>query len=319
MNQPKAIDMPQLLQAIRILGEQAREEDLGMMLVNCASRAFHANLITRVRRLPPDRPRFLVVEIHFAGLYGGLGALPSYFTDAIIENRSSSNGLRDFLDMFNHRFLETLYDIWRRQQIFLENLLRTDQKTSVRYDRFLRSLGGIPDDRDQHLGLRCLYRHHLALMQRKPKTTKGLLHLLQAFFPRREFAIDEHVEQILDIPEHQRARLDSHGGLSLGSKGSFLIGSRIRDINGKFRIRIAQLDYATYMDFLPGGEAFEQLNTLVNTYTESQWAIGLQLELRADEIPQTKLDGSCRLGANGWLLSGKATADAATEFGQLAA
>lgn len=311
--------MPQLLQAVRRLQEQAREENLSLMLVNCPSRAFHANLVTRVRKLPPEKPKFLTVEIHFSGLYGGLGALPSYFTDAIIENRANANGLRDFLDMFNHRFLQTLYDIWRRQQIFLENLLRTDDKTSLRYDRFLRALGGIPGDQGEDLGLRCLYRHHLALLQRKPKTTRGLLHLLQAFFPKQHFAIDEHVEQILDIPEHQRARLDPRNGPVLGHRGSFLIGSRIRDINGKFRVRIAQLDYATYMDFLPGGQAFEQLNTLVAAYTESQWVIGLQLELRASEIPQTKLDGQCRLGANGWLLSGGAQADAVTEFGQLVA
>lgn len=313
-----AVDLPQLLQSLRLVKEQADSEGLTLLLVNSPSRTFRANLVTRVRKLPEDAPEYLVVEIHFSGLYGGMGVLPDYFTDAIIENRAATNGLRDFLDIFNHRFFDTLYEIWRHQQVFLENLLRTDHQKSLRYDRFVRALGGLPDDQSERTSLRCMSRYHLALLQRQPKTKRGLLYLLKSYFPELAFDMDEHVGQILDIPQHQRARLSPDQRPVLGSKGSFLIGSRILDINGKVRLNVAELDYETYMRFLPGGEAHEQLCTLVTMYTESQWVVGLRLELRAPDVPKAQLSGTCRLGANGWLLSNPSPENVSVEFGKLA-
>lgn len=315
----QAINFPQMLQAIRLLQAQAKEEGLALLITNHPTRTFRGNMISRIRRIPEDQPDLMVAEIHFSGLYGGMGSLPDYFTDAIIAHRSQINGLRDFLDLFNHRLLDTLHSIWRRQQVFLENLLDSQNASSKKYDRFLRALGGLPDDSGQEDALRCLSRHHLRLFQRKPKTTRGLLFLLKTYFPQHHFSVDEHVPQILDIPEHQRARLDPNQSPILGSKGSFLIGSRIQDINGKIRLSVTQLTYQSYMAFLPGGKSHQQLCALVNTYTESQWAVALQLALKAEEVPQTQLSGTCRLGANGWLLSAPAQEDVITEFGKLVA
>lgn len=319
MKAHQAIDLSQLFQSIRLLKDQAEKQDLPLLLTNQATRAFSANLIGSVREFPEDHPMVLLAELHFPGLYGGMGALPDYFTDAIISHRTQENGLRDFLDLFNHRFLETLYDIWRRQQVFLDNLLRVDDPDSLKYDRFVRALGGLPDDRDKADDVRCLSRYHMALLQCKPKTKLGLLHLLSTFFPTQDFDLDEHIMQILDIPEHQRARLDPQQPPVLGSLGSFLIGSRIQDINGKVRLNISQLDFATYMAFLPGGKHHNQLKTLVETYTEDQWQVALRLELRADEVPKMQLNGQCRLGANSWLLSQPAEENAQIEFRSLAA
>ena len=63
-----------------------------------------------------------LIEVALPGLYGSLGALPDYFTDHIHLAGDDEQGLREFLDIFNHRLITTTLEIWQRYHFFVEDL-----------------------------------------------------------------------------------------------------------------------------------------------------------------------------------------------------
>ncbi len=296
------INIDHLFQELRRLKREARDHNATLKVIQSPSRVFEPRVVEHVERTDEQWN----VCINFEGLYGGLGALPGYFSDEILHQTDEVNALRDFLDIFNHRIIEALFDIWRSSQIFLENGVEAKETDNQEFDQFLRALAGVPSHEDQiPLYIKCLRRHHFSLYQRREKTVLGLANVLTSFFDGVDFEFEEHEERFIPIPSFQRAKLGGDFKLAIGKQGNMLIGTRIRDINGRFSIKVADLDYASYMRFLPGGDWHELVSGIVKSYTEDQWACGLKLELRADEIPKMQL-GNRVLSANCWALSGAA-------------
>ncbi|MCB1042671.1 MAG: type VI secretion system baseplate subunit TssG [Acidobacteria bacterium] len=297
-----------LFQEIRRLKRKAADDGKHLRIEQRASRVFEPAVVA----CEHVTEKTMTATINFEGLYGGLGVLPGYFSDEILHHRDGLNALQDFLDLFNHRMFDSLYTIWRRSQIFLENGVDAKHPENEEMDQFLCALAGIPGDDHAPLYIKCLRRHHFTLFQRKEKTVLGLANVLRSFFGDLSFEFEQHQERYIPIPVFQRSKLGEQ--LTLGASGTFLIGSRIRDINGRFNIKVAQLDYAGYMRFLPGGDWHELMGGIVRAYTQDQWACGLSLELRAAEVPSLKL-GAHRLSADCWALSQPSTEPALVRLG----
>ena len=55
------------------------------------------------------------LEVAFLGLFGPNGALPLHYTQLVIDrSRHKDNALRDFLNIFNHRWLSLFYRAWEK-------------------------------------------------------------------------------------------------------------------------------------------------------------------------------------------------------------
>lgn len=309
MTDVRAYDMPDWLQALRRLQHRAKKAGKRLHWVQAPTRALHGNVI---RHIAEDDQQ-IIVTAQIPGLYGAMGTTPDYFTNQVIHYRDQVNSLRDFLDIFNHRFAVSLFDIWDRNQPLLNNPLSVDNPA----DMLIRSLGLLPDDSGQATFLRCAARHHVGLFQHPARTKSGMYALLGAFFPGLQTKIEGHVPRKLPIPLDQQTRLDSTQPPRLGSDGNVLAGESLPDIKGKIRIHFEQLDYRTYLQFMDGESLRQRLVTLVAEYTGDRWACGLELALRAKEVPYWRLGSAQRLGANCWLLSATATHDKRTRFGSI--
>lgn len=302
-------------QQLRRLHREAQDEGLELILCQTPTRAFKARAIQDVVR----EGNRLKVLVSFMGLFGGMGALPDYFTDEILTDPEEHSALRDFLDIFNHRVLEGLFLIWRKYQIFLEKGVDAQNSINQDFDRFLCSLAGISgEEKDRSLHMRCLMRHHFALFHRRERTLLGLSQLLKNFFSAYTFHFQEHKPRYIRIPSEQRAKMPPAGRVVLGAQGNFLVGSRMEDINGKFDLTVADLDYESYMRFLPGGDLATVLHEIVHAFTEDRWECGLVLELKASEVPRLQL-GDRILSANCWLLSRPSDTPVQVDLGRLKA
>jgi len=298
---------------IRRIKEDAHDKGLDVRFYPVRSRAFTPDIVVQTEETDTE----LQVWLSLTSIYGFNGILPDYFSDEIIQDPKS--GLKEFLDIFSHRQLDLLFDVWSKYQCFAETTMDATRKVNRQMDQVLLALGGtgMTEPEDDPLFIRGLKRCLVGLFQRRQKTPMGLKFLMTSYFGSLETHIEQHTVSYRPIPQAQRTRLGTSTS-QLGFHGNFLAGARMEDTDGSFSITLKSLDLETFYRFLPGGESWLELSELLRVYTGNQWDCSGVLELRADEIPQWTL-GSMRLGADTWTLSEEACESATVPIGAIGA
>lgn len=269
------------------------------------SLAFPPAEIERCVRGEDGGPDWLMV--HFLGLLGCNGPMPLHFTE-YVHNRGKHHRdytLAAFLNMFHHRMLCLFYRAWAVNQ------------QTVSFDRgddpfggYIAGLIGLGFDslRDRDDVPDVAKLHYAGRLMCPTAHAAGLQAVLREYFGM-PVAIEEFVGQWLEIPEENRCRLGADP--SAGRLGiSCIAGSRIWDCQQKFRLRFGPMTLASYEGLLPGSDGLGQLVAWVRTYVGLALEWDLQLVLRADEVPATRLGSSGRLGWTTWLNSESPSEDA---------
>jgi type VI secretion system protein ImpH len=92
-----------------------------------------------------------------------------------------------------------------------------------------------------------------------------------------------------------------------------VVGSRVFEVQGHFRVRLGPLTFDQFKDFLPIGEKYPQVAHFVRLYVGPTFDFDLQPVLIGDEVPWCQLgaNGSRapRLGWNTWLRNREFTAN----------
>ena len=89
------------------------------------------------------------------------------------------------------------------------------------------------------------------------------------------------------------------GSMMLGNTA--LIGPRVRDASGKFRLVLGPLGLQRFRAFLPEGTAAAMLDYLVGLYTTDDLEYDVELLLKTSEVPPVRLGGPQMLGIDAWL------------------
>ena len=100
-----------------------------------------------------------------------------------------------------------------------------------------------------------------------------------------------------------------NGASRLG--GGALLGSRVWSRQHKFRLVFGPLSLDDYIRLLPGGPSFHKLVPTVRNYAGDVLAWDVQFVLRRQEVPDTRLGQSGRLGWTTWLKPRRSLNDAA--------
>jgi type VI secretion system protein ImpH len=247
------------------------------------------------------------VTVTFGGLYGIDSALPAYFYDSIATDPERTEALRDFLDIFNARLYSLFYRTWKKRRPALEFQTPGTDRAS---QRFL-CLAGVGTKKalvGAKVPFMCLAAHAGRLSCRV-RNSEGLRDFLQAFFKDVEIRVQENVPRW--VPITNRATMVKGGANRpvLGSTAT--IGTRIRDISGKFRISLGPLTLSQFTGFLPGTDEAAILQSLVGLYAPDFLAYDIELSLQRSEIPPARLgDRDVKLGLNAW--AGKTTRSSAS-------
>jgi type VI secretion system protein ImpH len=267
-----------------------------------SSSAFPAADVRRVDLQDvPGRGPTAEVEVTFMGLYGVNAPLPSYFVERIVRTPEEGAVLRDFLDLLNHRIYTLLYRGWKKFRPLRARAGRGAETDAVpgsspshrhRFDR----LAGLPDGGPRPEPR--THRHSLAFAGRLAahvRNREGLEGLLRAVLdvPVR---ICENVGRWVPLPSRPTLGRSTRRPVQVGRHG--VVGERLFDVAGKFRIVLGPLDLATYRSLRPGGTGARTLQSVVTLYLLDALDYDVDLRLDPSDLAPAALgDDRSRVGS----------------------
>jgi type VI secretion system protein ImpH len=141
-----------------------------------------------------------------------------------------------------------------------------------------------------YLGLLSLRVHSAALIES----------VLRHYFNHGAVFIEQWVERTVEVSPLQRNDL-GRANCSLGQ--DLVLGHRIADRSGKFRVHVLALGWQRFHDFLPTGKAYQPLHSLVRLTLRDPLEYDLRLVLAEGEIRALHIGENtlCRLGWTTWL------------------
>jgi type VI secretion system protein ImpH len=285
---------------------------------------------------PPEGRNVPVMTESFMGLTGPSGALPRHYTELLLRIEKEQRGpekyaLRDWLDLFNHRLVSHFYRAWEKYRFYLAyERGGPDRAEPDTFTQALLSLVGLgmpalrnrlkvtgPESvRGPAANRRTLARvedlsllYFGGLLAHRPRSAVGLRALLRGHF-RLDVEVRQFQGQWLRLEPSSMTRLgEENGNNQLGFNA--LAGERVWDVQSKILVRVGPLDLERFQELLPevssrtGRNAFFLLTHLIRFYVGPEIDFDVQLVLRADEVPGTRLpysdDDGPALGWNTWL------------------
>jgi len=238
------------------------------------------------------------LELNVLGLAGAGSPLPAFYPEQASGDVMGGNPTRDFLDVFHHRLHRLMLPIWRKYRY--RACFRPGGSDAFSEQMFaLIGLGGhairgaTPLDWNRllpYLGLLGLRAHSAALIET----------VLRYYFKHRRLAVEQWVERRVVIAHEQRNRL---GGANSLLSEDLVLGRRIADRSGKFRVHVQSLDWQRFHEFLPTGTGYQPLCSLLRFAVRDPLEYDLRLVLAKDEIRPLHIGehNVCRLGWTSWL------------------
>jgi type VI secretion system protein ImpH len=238
---------------------------------------------------------YLLITTTFLGLYGSDSPLAAHFTEALLAEREDDQRVRGFIDLFHHRIFSLLYRVWKKYRYYVT--FTSDGRDDI--SRVVRGFLGIGTshlDESLRINPLRLFRY-VGLLSQRPRSAAGLIGQLGDFFEGIEFAVEQCVGRWLWIQPSDRNVL----GVDKCTLGQdFLVGERIFDCSGKFRVRVGPVGFDDYLRFLPTGEAAADLSEVIHFYCEDPLQHDVEVTLRGEEVPETPLGRKDMLGRLSW-------------------
>jgi type VI secretion system protein ImpH len=295
--------------------------------------------------LPPSGPQSMpAMVVSFMGLTGFKGVLPDHYTELLIrlarERKDvERTALRDWLDLFNHRFISLFYRAWEKYRFHipyergdyaltepdaftrallafvglespaLRNRLRVSCREEVEGEPGERVLARVDDLALLHYG---------GFLAQQTRCCHSLQAMLKDFFSL-PVTIKQFHGGWLTLDAASQSRMGVAGGNNLLGR-NIVAGERVWEVQGKFRVRLGPLRYADFVQFLPDRQAtserkaFFLLVHLVRLYVGPAIDFDVQLVLKAEDVPPCQLAEKSglgpRLGWNTWICSQERKHDA---------
>lgn len=269
------------------------------------SLAFPPSAIHQIRQARDERGP-VEMTVAFMGLTGPQGVLPRYYTELMLERLQAKDmTLRDFFDLFNHRLISLFFRAWEKHHCtvgFEQGLLKGSE------DRFARCLFAVAG-----LGTRGLrdrltiddrsILRYVGLLGQHPRSAEALERCLADYF-QVPVRVNQFIGAWLTLEEAEWTTIGVTGRNNLLGR-SALAGTEIWDQQAAFKIELGPLEFEQFDRLLPSGQAYPTLVQLTKLFAGPEQDFEVQLRLRADEVPPTRLRSTetyaPRLGWTTWL------------------
>jgi type VI secretion system protein ImpH len=245
-----------------------------------------------------------VMTIPFMGVASpaSFGSLPLRYTELLLEQERDKNfAFRDFLDLFNHRFISHFYRAWEKYNPTVS--LEQDSTRPIE-SMVLSLIGmGLPGFANRLSFNETALLARSGLLTRSSLPATSLEALLTSYFGV-EAEVIQFVPHTYPVDDEEQTRLGQENSV-LGR--DLLLGASVRLSQFGFRVRMGPMDWNEYQDLLPGGSGFKSLIELVRLAVGEEFEFDIQLILRAPQVPELRLEQSPEqpplLGWSTWLKS----------------
>lgn len=250
-----------------------------------------------VREAGPDR---LVVNLF--GLVGPDGVLPHVYTRLVADRlRKGDPALRDFLDIFQHRFLSLLVRALRKTTA--ASAREAGGPDADRLRAHLLDLAGLVAERGAESGVSPDDIAPFSALAGPQRRSAFALELLV----EGRFGVPAEVESFVGawirLSDEDLCDLGSDMDATRLGQGA-VVGDEFWDPHARVRVRIGPLDRDTFDSFLPGGANHEKLRELCRFFVHDQFVVEACLILQRDDVPECVVsderDGPS-LGWSTWL------------------
>jgi len=252
----------------------------------------------------------LRITTTFLALYGTSSPLPTFYTEDLMDEASNDESVcRDFMDIIHQRLYHLYFECWSKYRLLIRVV---EQNNPIDRERLLCLIG---------LGekeLACCMPDSFSLLRytgiltQYPRCAMGLKTILRDALGMNSITIIQNIRRMVPIPDDQRLRMLVSGG-RLGM--DTVLGSKIADRMGKFRIRIGPLAWREFNDLLPGTARNDRLTSLTMFYLTDPLEVELELVLAAGEAQPIRIGNpEARLGLNTWDFAGKSIGQVSARF-----
>lgn len=247
---------------------------------------------------------------NFLGLAGVTGPLPAPLAELVLERlREKDTGLRDFLDIFNHRLISLMYRTRKLHRVSLSSSTPEHGPMANYLYAFLGlGLSGLRNRME--IGDRA-FLPYAGLLNQRPRSVVGAERIFSDYF-QVPVKLEQFAGGWRQIHEDQWTTIGLKGKNQILGQ-SVTLGTRIWDQQGRFWIIVGPLRFEQFQQFLPDGKAYRPLRAMIRFYAGEEFEFRIRLKLRAAEIPELKL-GKAKLGWTTWLKSRPLRHDSAVEI-----
>jgi len=238
----------------------------------------------------------------FLGFSGSQSPLPGYYLDRMAqESAQNEEGLKEFLDLFSHRWTQFAYHAWRKYRYYI---CFRNGGTDTFSQRMYALVGlGNPSARARlaiNHSKMLAYAGILATPGRSPDV---VCNLVSHCFDLPEVRIESWQLRKVPVDPAQQNRLgvrnpkNRTAGYVPGRSVigvNFTLGARVPDRSGKFLLRISNLSMERYLSFLPDGGNHQALTMFVSFLLRDQFAWDLRLDLAPEQAKGMLLGDSAR-------------------------
>lgn len=229
--------------------------------------------------------------VNFMGLCAPNGVLPPPYTELIIErSHKKNNGFRDFLDIFNHRWISLFYRAWEKYHFFVSyERKEVDQLTPLLFSLIglgTKGLLGRQGIEDQSLA------YYAGLLGPHPRSAQALQQILEDYFDV-PVEIDQFVGRWVRLSASDQTRFSDSESVHVQLGQGAVVGDEIWDQQSMVRVKLGPLTRRQYMDFLPLPESkgYAALKSLLKFYSNDQLDFEVQLILKREETPPFAMTG----------------------------
>ena len=279
-----------------LIGETKRSKDDPIFFGQHASLKFPSSTVDKLVE-SDDKADWLYVN--FLGLLGSQGPMPLGLTEKIylrVRNHRDKT-MESFLNIFNHRMISLYYRAWANVQ----QTVCYDRPGEDKFANYIKSLFGTGlssmQDRDALPDkAKLYYSGHLSSFTANKSSMEAFL---SEYF-EIPVVVEEFIGRWVDIPYEDQSRIGESAETGLLGQ-TMVIGSKTWECQSKFRLTFGPMNLEDFERMLPSQEALERLKAWVKNYVGLEFEWEVNLILKKEEIPPTKLGESGQLGWTTWM------------------